>query len=164
MNITLFGGSFNPPHLGHLIVMQQALELIPDINELWLLPAYKHTFEKDLADYPHRINMTKTLRLLLPRNMQNKVKVETIECDQKMPGETYLTILILQKIKPDITFSFLMGTDQLPHLHPFIFPLPYLPIPKPSTMTLSSTSSPAPAARMSPASTLSLISIPSSSR
>lgn len=115
MHILLFGGSFDPPHLGHLIVIQQAFELIPDIDELWLLPAFKHTFQKKLAYYPHRINMTKTLIMQLPHKVQQKIKLNTIECDNRLKGETYQTLALLKKKHPDYTFSFLMGTDQLPH-------------------------------------------------
>ena len=61
MNITLFGGSFNPPHLGHLIVIQQAFELIPKMDSLWVLPAYRHTFQKNLAPVKHRLKMSELL-------------------------------------------------------------------------------------------------------
>ena len=117
MNITLFGGSFNPPHIAHLIVMQQALELIPDNDEVWLLPAYKHTFQKELADFPHRLKMCKTLLMQFDQYTQRKVRMETIECDQKLSGETYETITLLKEKHPDNNFSFLMGSDQLPHFN-----------------------------------------------
>jgi nicotinate-nucleotide adenylyltransferase len=115
MRVTLFGGSFNPPHLGHLIVIQQALELIPGIDELWLLPAFKHTFQKDLADASHRIAMTQTLMMQLSRPTQLRLKLETIECDRALSGETYETVKLLMVDHPKHTFSFLMGTDQLPN-------------------------------------------------
>ena len=48
MKVTLFGGSFNPPHLGHALVIAEFLEsAITD--ELWLLPTINHAFGKDLA-------------------------------------------------------------------------------------------------------------------
>lgn len=61
MHIMLFGGSFNPPHLGHLIVIQQAFELIPNLDELWILPCYRHTFLKNLAPAQHRLKMCELL-------------------------------------------------------------------------------------------------------
>ena len=117
MHITLFGGSFNPPHLGHLIVIQQAFELIPRIDQLWVLPAYSHTFQKELLPCHHRISMAQALIAQLPSHTQAQVKLETVECDQQLPGETHLTIRLLQRAHPGHTFSFLMGTDQLPHFH-----------------------------------------------
>lgn len=67
MNITLFGGAFNPPHIGHLIVIQQAFELIPDIDELWILPCYRHTFLKNLVPAHHRLRMCELLTHELDR-------------------------------------------------------------------------------------------------
>ena len=115
MNITLFGGSFNPPHLGHQIVISQAFELIPNlsagrrINEIWLLPDYQHAFSKgnSFATAKHRLAMTKMLE-------NGKVKTETCCFDQKMPGNTIFHITHLKKKHPNHTFSFLMGSDNLP--------------------------------------------------
>jgi len=61
MHILLFGGSFDPPHLGHLLVIEQAFELIQGIDELWLLPTYHHTFGKQSIDPIHRLNMCRML-------------------------------------------------------------------------------------------------------
>jgi nicotinate-nucleotide adenylyltransferase len=128
MNITLFGGSFNPPHLGHLIVIQQAFELIPDIGELWILPCYRHTFQKNLAPTKHRLAMTKLLMNKLPEQIKNKTKLCPIEIDFKLSGETYEALQKLKSkrkhLKKTMSFpphysllsthySFLMGTDQL---------------------------------------------------
>ena len=113
MNITLFGGSFNPPHLGHIIVIEQSFKLIPGINDLWVLPAYNHTFQKNLAPSGHRKKMTEiTLNTLSP-NIKPHIKLETIEIDQKLSGETYETLKLLKTKHPNHNFSFLMGTDQL---------------------------------------------------
>ena len=78
MKITLFGGSFNPPHIGHRLVMTQAFELAP-IEEIWLLPSFKSTFAKNsnLIDPKHRLNMAKTL-------LNGKIKLQTCEIDIKM--------------------------------------------------------------------------------
>ena len=119
MNITLFGGSFNPSHLGHVIVISQASELIPaasrrnlgeggKIDELWLLPDYQHSFAKDtnLAPVKHRLVMTRMLE-------NHKVRTETCAIDQKMSGNTIEHITFLKKKHPRHTFSFLMGSDNL---------------------------------------------------
>jgi nicotinate-nucleotide adenylyltransferase len=107
MNITLFGGSFNPPHIGHRMVMSQAFELAP-IDEIWLLPSFKSTAAKniDLIDPYHRLEMTKSL-------LNGRIKLETCEIDQKMSGETIEPVTYLIKKCPQHQFSFLMGSDQL---------------------------------------------------
>ena len=112
MNITLFGGSFNPPHLGHQIVIDQAFELIKDIDELWLLPDYQHAFGKgeSFAEAKHRLAMTKMLE-------NHQVKTNTCTFDQKMPGNTIIHITYLKKKYPQHQFSFLMGSDNLPTFH-----------------------------------------------
>ncbi len=110
MNITLFGGSFNPPTLGHEIVLEQIfkLKLIPNLDEIWLLPEYQHSFSKNhsLIDAKHRVNMAKYL-------LRPKVKLETACIDQKMSGDTIGHITYLKKKYPQHQFSFLMGSDNL---------------------------------------------------
>ncbi len=137
MNILLFGGSFNPPHLGHQIVIEQAFELIPNIDELWLLPTYNHAFGKDLAPATDRLAMCNLLvdipyrdpgfqRAIIRSEAKgvstakpieiNKqsVKVCSIEIDSHSEGSTYQTLQLLKQQYPEHTFSFLMGSDQLP--------------------------------------------------
>jgi len=127
MNIVLFGGAFNPPHIGHLIVIQQALELI-DANQLWLLPCYQHSFDKDLASPSHRLNILELLIPELPQDLQHKVKICPIEIDFKLSGQTHEAISKLQSEEKylkekhllpqdsklqNIKYSFLMGSDNL---------------------------------------------------
>lgn len=113
MNITLFGGAFNPPHLGHLIVIQQAFELIPEMDQLWILPDYKSTFLKDLTPAKHRLNMTKLLINEIDFSIKPKIKLETIALDRKLSGETYEALQLLKHTYPNHRFTFLMGSDQL---------------------------------------------------
>jgi nicotinate-nucleotide adenylyltransferase len=117
MNILLFGGSFNPPHLGHQIVTQQAFELIPEIDELWLLPNFNHTFNKELAPATLRL---KLCRLLITHMAETeagsvkRVKLCPIEIDKQLSGSTYETLQLLKEDHPEYRFSFLIGSDQLP--------------------------------------------------
>lgn len=112
MNITLFGGSFNPSHLGHQIVINQAFELIPDLDEIWLLPDYQHTFTKgkNFIKPQHRLAMTKMLET-------KNVKTQTCCFDNKMSGNTITHITHLNKVYPQHQFSFLIGSDNLKSFH-----------------------------------------------
>jgi len=112
MHILLFGGSFNPPHLGHRIVTHQAFELIEGVDELWLLPDYQHSFAKNskLASPQHRLAMCQ----LFIKNTPAPIKVSSIAIDHQMSGNTIEHITYLQKHYPKHKFSFLMGSDQLP--------------------------------------------------
>jgi nicotinate-nucleotide adenylyltransferase len=110
MHITLFGGSFNPPHLGHAIVLEQIckLKLIKPLDEIWLLPEYQHSFAKNIALIPasHRLAMTRFL-------LRPKVKLQTCCIDKKMSGNTIDHITYLKKTFPRHQFSFLLGSDNL---------------------------------------------------
>ena len=108
MNVVLFGGSFNPPTRGHQIVIDQAFELIPDIDDIWLLPDYRHSFAKntDLAPAPDRLAMAQMLQ-------RKKVRVETSCIDNRMSGNTIEHITYLKNKYRRHHFSFLMGSDNL---------------------------------------------------
>ncbi len=111
MHILLFGGSFNPPHVGHAIVIDQAFELVPHIDELWILPTYNHAFGKTLASATDRLEMCH----LFSKQLNNqKVKICPIEIDFQSEGSTYQTLQLLKQQYPQHVFSFLMGSDQLP--------------------------------------------------
>src|SRR3989344_1384730 len=112
-HVVLFGGAFNPPHIGHLIVIQQAFEMIPQIDELWLLPDNVGSFGKELAPAKHRLAMTKLLLEELPAHLQAKIRVETKLIDDQLTGETYENLKILKTAYPSHSFSFLMGSDNV---------------------------------------------------
>lgn len=110
MNITLFGGSFNPPTLGHAIVLEQIfkLNLIKPLDYIWLLPEYIHSFAKNqtLITPDHRLAMTRFL-------LRPKIKIQTCCLDRKMSGNTIDHITYLKKTYPHHRFSFLIGSDNL---------------------------------------------------
>ena len=110
MNITLFGGSFNPPTLGHEIDLEQIfkLKLIPKLDTIWLLPEYRHSFAKNhsLIEAGHRLAMIKFL-------VRPRVKISTICIDNQLSGNTIEHITFLKKNYPRHRFSFLMGSDNL---------------------------------------------------
>jgi nicotinate-nucleotide adenylyltransferase len=114
MNITLFGGSFNPPHLGHKIIISQAFELIENLDELWLLPDYQHAFAKGKFFAPAKTRLKLVKKLMKATDSPTTpVRVETCCFDQKMPGNTIFHITYLRKKYPHHQFSFLMGSDNL---------------------------------------------------
>lgn len=128
MNIGILGGSFNPPHLGHLLIALQALDYT-ELQEIWWLPAYRHTFEKPLASVAHRLAMTKLLKL-------PKTQVSTLEIDHQLDGNTVDLVPILHKEYPQHAFTFIIGTDQLVSFHKWgkwqelLIKLPFLVVPR----------------------------------
>ncbi|MEK9143487.1 MAG: nicotinate (nicotinamide) nucleotide adenylyltransferase [Patescibacteria group bacterium] len=104
MNIGIFGGVYNPPHLGHLMIAQQVLDFT-DIDEIWFLPNYgQHPPKSHVASVSHRLAMTKLLEM-------PGTRVSTIEIDKKLDGNT---INLLPHLPPMHTYTFIMGTDWLP--------------------------------------------------
>lgn len=104
MKIGLFGGVFNPPHFGHLMIAQQVLDYT-DTEEVWFLPNYGQQPPKPgVAAVGDRLAMAKLL--VLP-----KTKVSTIETDNKLSGNTIDLLPLLPKGNE---YTFIMGSDWLP--------------------------------------------------
>lgn len=105
MNIGIFGGVFNPPHIGHLMIARQVLDFT-DIEEIWFLPNYgQHPPKPHVAPVADRLAMTKLLKL-------PKTRVSTIEIDYKLDGNT---INLLPYLPKEHAYTFLMGSDWLPY-------------------------------------------------
>ncbi len=107
MKIGLFGGVFNPPHIGHILVAQQVLDFT-DLDEVWFLPSYgQHPPKPGVAPVVDRLAMTKMLRL-------PKTRISTLEIDHKLNGNT---ITLLPYLPKEHQFTFIMGADWLPSFH-----------------------------------------------
>jgi nicotinate-nucleotide adenylyltransferase len=104
MHIGLFGGVFNPPHFGHLMIARQVLDYT-DIGEVWFVPNYGQNPPKaGVTPAPDRLAMTRLLHL-------PGTKVSTIEIDNNIPGHT---IDLLPYLPKEHTYTFIMGSDWLP--------------------------------------------------
>lgn len=103
MRIGIFGGVFNPPHLGHLMIVRQVLDFT-DIEEIWFLPNYgQHPPKPHVASVVHRLAMTKLLDA-------PGTAVSTIEIDKKLDGNT---INLLPYLPVKHTYTFILGADWL---------------------------------------------------
>ncbi len=107
MKIALFGGSFNPPHNGHIHAIKKLAHL-KEFDEVWIIPSAQHPFNKDLAPFKARVHM---LELCL-KNIK-KVKIIKIENELPKPNKTIDTIHALKKEFPTHAFSFIIGSDLL---------------------------------------------------
>lgn len=107
MHIGLFGGVFNPPHLGHLMIARQILDFT-DIDEVWFLPNYgQHPPKPHVAPVADRLAMAHLL--VLP-----KTRVSPLEIDNTLGGNT---IELLPFLPKEHTYTFIMGADWLPSFH-----------------------------------------------
>jgi nicotinate-nucleotide adenylyltransferase len=111
MRVAFFGGSFNPPHVAHQLVALYVLETAP-VDELWLVPCWKHPFDKALAPYAHRLRMCELAAAALgPR-------VRACDIEGRLGGEsrTLLTIKALRAEHPEHEISLVVGADIEPEL------------------------------------------------
>ena len=109
MNITVFGGAFDPPHLGHLAVTRALLEQ-KLADEVWLLPVKIHAFEKNLSNEQHRLAMLELIH-------SPQTRIEVAELEQTGVNYTYKTLVALAAKHPEQTFSFVVGSDNLKQFH-----------------------------------------------
>ncbi|TCT27051.1 nicotinate-nucleotide adenylyltransferase [Melghiribacillus thermohalophilus] len=113
--IGLFGGTFDPPHIGHLIVAEEVREAL-DLTEIWFIPSHIPP-HKDGAKTSsgHRLNMIKEAIKNNPR-----FKVDPIELNRGGISYTIDTVTELKKRDPDAEFYFIIGADMvefLPNWH-----------------------------------------------
>lgn len=107
--IGLLGGSFNPVHLGHLIVAQDAWEQF-GLDQVWLVPcaAPPHKPLEGLAEARHRVAMLELAVAGDPRLAVSRIEVER-------GGISYSvdTVRALRAMHPGTDFFFVVGSDTL---------------------------------------------------
>jgi nicotinate-nucleotide adenylyltransferase len=106
MRVALFGGSFNPPHVAHQLVALYVLETAR-VDQLWMIPCFKHPFEKALAPFEDRYRMCE----LAAQALGPRVKVSDIE--RRLGGEsrTLRTVQALRADHPDLELALVIGSD-----------------------------------------------------
>ena len=111
--IGLFFGSFNPIHIGHLILANYILEH-SDMQELWFVVSPQNPFKekKSLLNDHNRLDMVQ----LAIKNYQ-KMRASNVEFSLPTPSYTIDTLTYLQEKYPDYSFSLIMGEDNLGSLH-----------------------------------------------
>lgn len=110
MKIALLGGSFDPPHLGHLLIARQVKEHT-DIDQVWLLPNYSTAshhkiFQKQLSLVADRLAMARCLE-------NGFIKASYFEIKQNKASITIITLELLSKAYPEHTFYWITGSDKL---------------------------------------------------
>ncbi len=105
--IGVLGGSFDPPHCGHVLLATYALSVAP-IDGLLIVPAHSHAFGKDMTSFEHRMAMT---RLALSVLDPARVALSEIESELPAPSYTYRTVEALAARFPSATFRWIVGSD-----------------------------------------------------
>ena len=109
--IALLGGSFNPPHVGHVMAAWWALAT-QGVREVWLLPAWRHPFGKALAPFEDRVRMCQ-LAVAAVRGAHVCTAEAELAADP-LCGKTARTLEHLLAEHPDRRFALVVGADILP--------------------------------------------------
>lgn len=105
VQVGLFGGSFNPPHLGHQAIARYVLEE-KKVDEVWVVPCFKHPFDKKLVSFKHRFNMCELGFSALGEG------VSCLDIEKKLGGKsvTFRTVSHLKQKYPH-RFYLVVGED-----------------------------------------------------
>ncbi len=111
--VGLYFGSFNPVHVGHLIIAETLLNET-HLNQVWLVVSPQNPFKekKSLASEYDRYNMVE-----LATQNHPYIKPSNVEFYLPKPSYTIDTLAHLTEKYPDYEFSLLMGEDNLETLH-----------------------------------------------
>lgn len=113
MKIGLYFGSFNPIHIGHLVIANHMAEY-SDLKQIWFVVTPHSPFKKKhtLLDNYQRLEM-----VYRATKDYTKLKPCDIEFNLPQPNYTINTLAYLQEKYPDYEFSLLMGEDNLKSFH-----------------------------------------------
>lgn len=112
--VGIFGGSFNPPHVAHVLATAYAL-LVAPIDHVLVVPVYRHPFSKELASFEDRLAMCERAFGGLPQ-----VSVSTVERELGGESLTLRTLEHLHAAHPRWGMRLLIGSDvvaDLPKWH-----------------------------------------------
>lgn len=109
--VGVLGGSFDPPHCGHVLFAAYARSVAP-IDEVLVVPTFEHPFGKRLSPFAHRVAMCE--RAFGPID---SVRVSRLEAALGGPSYTVRTLEALHDAEPDASFRLLIGADVAGEVH-----------------------------------------------
>lgn len=107
MQVAFYGGSFNPPHIAHVLAVTYALS-VGGFDRVLVVPVYSHTFDKQLCPFEHRVRMCELAMGWLPG-----VEVSEVEASLETPSLTLRTLEHLSGAHPDYELRLMVGADVL---------------------------------------------------
>jgi nicotinate-nucleotide adenylyltransferase len=107
MKVAVFGGSFNPPHVAHVLACALVLSM-EDVDRLLVVPAYKHPFAKPLAPFGDRVVMCELAMAWMPR-----VQVSRVEEELGGESRTLRTLEHLANAHKQWNLRLVIGADVL---------------------------------------------------
>lgn len=109
MRLGIFGGTFDPPHVGHLILAMEAYDQLKLDKVLWIIaPNPPHKQGKLITPIEQRIAMVKTAI-----DGDEMFTLSRVDIDRLGPHYVLDTMLLLHKSYPNDSLVFIMGGDSL---------------------------------------------------
>jgi nicotinate-nucleotide adenylyltransferase len=105
MRLGILGGTFDPPHFGHLGVVAAALAS-GQVDRVLLAPCVGHAFDKAPAPFPHRLEMCRLLVASEPR-----AEVSDAEREIATPGRTLELLGVIGERHPGAVLRLVAGAD-----------------------------------------------------
>ena len=114
MRIGIYGGTFNPPHIGHIRAAEQAVELLR-LDKLLLIPDRIAPHKEIPSGSPTPEQRLEMLQVASAHNP--KLQPSDIELRREGPSYSYVTVEQIRKDYPDAKLFLLMGTDMFLSFH-----------------------------------------------
>lgn len=109
MRLGVFGGTFDPPHLGHLILAMEARSQLELDKALWVLtPFPPHKQDQEITRLADRLDM-----LNLAIGDEPNFELSEVEISRAGPHYALDTVNLLKEDFPDASLTYLMGGDSL---------------------------------------------------
>ncbi|GAB4580011.1 MAG: nicotinate-nucleotide adenylyltransferase [Anaerolineales bacterium] len=122
MRIGIFGGTFDPPHLGHLILASEAHHQCQLDRVLWVLtPHPPHKPDQPITPLEVRLAMVQACIADAP-----EFELSTVDMDRPPPHYAVDTVQFLRAQHPQADLLYLMGSDSLLNLHTWHRPLDFI--------------------------------------
>lgn len=113
MKIGLFFGSFNPVHVGHMIIAN-FMATQTGLDQIWMVVSPQNPF-KSKASLAKDYDRLHLLKLAIDDNPS--LKASNVEFDLPKPSYTIDTLTYLKEKQPDLDFALIMGGDNLASFH-----------------------------------------------
>ena len=113
MKVGLFFGTFNPVHVGHLIIANY-MATETDLDQVWFIVSPQNPLKTKKALLPefHRLALVRVAIEQSP-----KLRASNIEFDLPTPSYTITTLAYVQEKYPEHEFSLILGEDNLRNFH-----------------------------------------------
>lgn len=113
MNIGLYFGSFNPVHVGHLIIASHIADH-SNLNQVWFVVSPQNPLKASasLLNEYHRLHLVQTA-------IDGDLRFRVTDVEFKLPKPSYTidTLTYLQEKYPENTFTVIMGSDSFQNIH-----------------------------------------------